>query len=118
MEPPPPNLDVEDPPSTSTGESTPQPGSARPQMFRSLSNIFETIVPRDHTGLDFDDWPAMLERADAGLETGKALRAVVLILQYLRQKSPATIIPATKILADGSRYGKLAMAVSGVVQER
>lgn len=75
-------------------------------------------MPRDHTGLSFDDWPAMLERADAGLETGKALRAVVLILQYLRQKSPAKVIPATKILADGSRYGKLAMAVSEVVQER
>ncbi len=116
MEPPHPISTVEDLKSSSTEEYIPQPGLARPQMFRYLSSIFENVVPRDHTGSGFDEWPSMLERADDGLETSKALRAVVLILQYLREKSPATIVPATKALADGSRYGKLAMADSEVMQ--
>ncbi len=116
MEPPPPITTVEDPQSTSIEEYTSQPGSARPQMFRLLSSIFKNVVPRDHTGSGFDEWPSMLERADDGLETSKALRAVVLILQYLREESPATIVPTTKALADGSRYGKLAMADSKVMQ--
>ncbi|CAD6566316.1 MAG: hypothetical protein ASARMPREDX12_008176 [Alectoria sarmentosa] len=73
-------------------------------MFRLLSDTFENVVPRDRTGLGFDEWPAMLNRADAGLEIGKALRAVVSILQYLQEKSLATLVPATKVLADGSRY--------------
>lgn len=117
MEDRPPIITVKDSPSPSTGEVTPQLESTKPQMFRFLSNIFETIVPRDHTGSGFDEWPAFLERADGGLEIGKALRTVVSILQYLRENSPAIIAPATKVLADGSRYGKLAMVVSEVLQE-
>ncbi|KAF6221887.1 hypothetical protein HO133_001855 [Letharia lupina] len=117
MEDRPPIITVKDSPSPSTGEVTPQLESTKPQMFRFLSNIFEVIVPRDHTGSGFDEWPAFLERADGGLEIGKALRTVVSILQYLREKSPAIIAPATKVLADGSRYGKLAMVVSEVLQE-
>ena len=118
MEPPPHTTTVEDPQSTSIEEYTPQPGLARPQMFRFLSSIFENVVPRDHTGSGFDEWPSMFERADDGLETSKALRAVGRILRYLREKSPATVVPATKALADGSRYGKVAMADLDVVQER
>ena len=118
MEPPPPISTVVIPQSTSIEEYTSQPGSARPQMFRVLSSIFENVVPRDHTGSGFDEWPSILERADDGLETSKALRAVFLILQYLRDKSPATVVPATKALADGSRYGKLAMADLEVLQEK
>lgn len=117
MEDRPPIITVKDSPSPSTGGVTPQLESTKPQMFRFLSNIFKVIVPRDHTGSGFDEWPASLERADGGLEIGKALRAVVSILQYLREKSPAIIAPATKVLADGSRYGKLAMVVSEVLQE-
>lgn len=111
MEPPPPIKIVDVLPSHSTREDTPQLESARPQMFRFLSNIFEKVVPPDHTGSGFDEWPATLGRADAGLEIGKALRAVVSILQYLQEESPATLVPATKVLADGSRYGKLLITV-------
>lgn len=87
-------------------------------MFLLLSNIFENVVPRETTGLGFDGWPAIFERADAGFEIDKALRAVASILQYLQEKSPATLVPATKVLADGSRYGKLVIAFSDLVQKR
>lgn len=118
MEPPPPIKIVNVLPSHSTREDTPQPEPARPQMFRFLSNIFEKVVPPDHTGSGFDGWPATLGRADAGLEIGKALRTVVSILQHLQEESPATLVPATKVLADGSRYGKLLINVSDMVQKR
>ena len=105
-----PNVDISPP--TSPGELMPQPGSARPQMFRLLFNVFKDTVPQDYICSGFDEWPAILERADDGLETEKGLRVVVAILQYLREKSPATVIHTTKILADGSRYGKLAIFFS------
>ena len=114
MELPPPVSALEDSPPPSTGEFISQPDSPNPQMFRLLSDTFENVVPRDRTGLGFDGWPAMLNRADAGLEIGKALRVVVSILQYLQGKSLATLVPATKVLADGSRYGKLDVTVSEV----
>lgn len=104
MESPSPMSTVEDSPSPSTGEFAPQLESATPPMFPLLSSIFENVVPRETIGLGFDEWPTLLARADAGLETAKALRAVVSILQYLHEKSPATLVPATKVLADGSRY--------------
>ena len=88
---------------------------ARHQMFPLLSDIFEDVVPRDHVGLGFDDWPTVLEHANAGVQMGKGLRAVVSILRYLHEKSPITITPTTKILADGSRYGKFAGFVSEIV---
>ena len=92
-----------------------QPVPARPQMFPLLSDIFENVVPRDHDGLGFDDWPTVFEQAHAGFELGKALRAVVSILRYLHEKSPITITPTTMVLADGSRYGKFATFVSKIV---
>ena len=84
-------------------------------MFPLLSDTFEDVVPRDHNGLGFDDWPTVFEHAHAGFELGKALRAVVSILRYLHEKSPVTIIPTTKVLADGSRYGKFAILMSKIV---
>ena len=81
-------------------------------MFRSLSDVFENNVPREYTGLGLDGWPKLLESADSGFETGRALRAVVSILQYVKEKSPVTLVPTTKILADGSRHGKLLVNVS------
>ena len=109
---------VEDLPPPSAVEFAPQLESARPPMFRLLSEIFENVVHRETTGLGFDDWPLILERADAGIETGKALRAVVSVLHYLQENSPATLVTATEVLADGSRYGKLVIVVSEVVQKR
>ena len=76
-------------------------------MFPSLSEIFRSVVPGGLTGLGFNGWPKLLERADSGLEIGEALRAVVSVLEYLKRSSPVSLVPATKILADGSRYGKL-----------
>lgn len=64
-------------------------------------------MPWEKTGLGFDGWPKLLERADSGFGTGKALRTVVSILEYLEQSSPVSLALATKLLADGSRYGKL-----------
>ena len=94
------------------------PVPARPRMFPLLSDIFEDVVPRDHVGLDFDDWPTFLERAHAGFELDQALRVVVSILGYLHEKSPKTITPITKVLADGSRYGKFANYVSKKVPKQ
>ena len=91
------------------------PVPAGPQMFPLLSDIFKDVVPRDHDGLGFDDWPTVFEHAHAGFELGKALRAVVSILRYLHNQSPTTITPTTKVLADGSRYGKFATFVSKIV---
>ena len=88
---------------------------ARPRMFPLLSGIFEDVVPRDHDGLGFDDWPTVFEHAHAGIELDQALRAVVSILRYLHEKSPVTITPTTKVLADGSRYGKCAVLMSKTV---
>ena len=94
------------------------PVPARPRMFTLLSNIFEDVVPRDHNGLGFDDWPTVFEHAHAGFELGKALRAVVSILRYLQEKSPVIITPTTKVLADGSRYGKLVIHMSKIVPKQ
>ena len=94
------------------------PVPAVPRMFPLLSDIFEDVVPRDHVGLGFDDWPAVLEHAHAGMELGKALLAVVSILRYLHEKSPITITPTTKVLADGSRHGKFSTFVSNVDANR
>lgn len=118
MELSPPTSTAENSPSPSTEDFAPLLGSARPQMFPVLSNIFKSVVPREHNDWSFDEWPELLEHADAGVEIGKALRAVVSILEYLRKKSPATVVPATKVLADGSRYGELVMAVSEVVHKK
>ena len=116
MEPPPSSSIAEHSPSSYTGELTPQPGSARPPMFRSLSNIFENVVPHGYVGAAFIELRTLLELGDAGVEVGKALRAVLSVLKYLQENSPATLVPATKFLADGSRYGKLVMAASEVTQ--
>ena len=94
------------------------PAPSRPRMFPLLSDIFEDVLPRDHNGLGFDDWPTAFEHAHAGFELGKALRAVVSILGYLHEKSPITITPATKALADGSRYGKFATFVAKIVPKQ
>lgn len=81
--------------------------SSTPSMFRSLADVFENVVPQEYTGPGFDGWPKILDDADSDFENGKALRTVVSILQYLKEKSPVVLVPATKILADGSRHGKL-----------
>ena len=94
------------------------PEPARPRMFPLLSDIFEDVVPRDHDGLGFDDWPTLFEHAHAGFELGKALRAVASILRYLQETSPATIAPTTKVLADGTRYGKFVILTSIVPKQR
>lgn len=105
MEAPPPPSSAEGSPSPSTGESTTELElSQTPPMFRSLSEVFQSVVPWEKTGLDFDGWPKLLERADSGFGTGKALRTVVSVLEYLEQSSPVSLALATKLLADGSRY--------------
>ena len=76
-------------------------------MFRSLAEVFGNVTPQEHIGIGIDGWPKILENAESDSETGKALRTVVSILQYLKEKSPVILVPATKILADGSRHGKL-----------
>ena len=101
-------------PCDSKEASIAHPVPASPLMFPLLSDIFEGVVPRDHVGLGFDDWPGVFENAHAGIEMGKALRAVVSILRYLHERSPITITPTTKVLADGSRYGKFAIFVSKI----
>lgn len=93
--------------SSSAGESTAQLNLTQPPMFRSLSDVFGNVVPRELTGIGENEWPNLLERADSGVETDKALQAVASILQYLEESSPVTLVAATKVLADGSRYGKL-----------
>ena len=93
--------------SSPSGESTAQLDMSQPLMFGYLSDIFDNVVPRGQIGLGFDGWPMLLERADSGLEMYKALQAVVSVLEYLEQYSPVSLVAATKILADGSRHGKL-----------
>ena len=88
------------------GESTAQLNLTQPPMFRSLSDVFGNVVPRGLTGFGDNEWPNLLERADSGFEKDKALQAVVSILQYLEKSSPMTLVAATEVLADGSRYGK------------
>ena len=83
------------------------PKSSTPSMFRSLADVFENAVPQEYTGPGFDGWPKILDDAGSDFENDKALRTVVSILQYLKEESPVTLVPATKILADGSRQGKL-----------
>ena len=100
--------------SSSTGESTAQLQLTQPPMFRSLSDVFGNVVPPELTGIGVNEWPNLLERADSGVETDKALQAVVSILQYLEESSPVTLVAATKVLADGSRYGKLIMTFQAV----
>ena len=80
---------------------------SRPLMFGYLADVFGNIVPRENTGLGFDGWPILLERADSRFEMNKALQAIVSILKYLENTSPMSLVAATKILADGSRLGKL-----------
>ena len=98
--------------SSSFGGDTAQLNIPQPMMFGYLSDVFGKVVPREQMGLGFDGWPMFLERADSGFETNKALQAVVSILEYLSQNSPVSLVAATKILADGSRNGKLFQAVT------
>ena len=93
--------------SSSTGEGTAGHTLSQASMFRSLSDVFENVVPQETTGFGFDEWPKLFERAHSGFEMDKALQAVVSILQYMEQSSPVALVAATKVLADGSRYGKL-----------
>ena len=106
--------DTEESVSSSTEDNTAHPSLAVPPIFRSLSNVFENVVPQKSTGLGSQEWPNLLEHADSGLETDKALQAVVSILQYLEHNSPATLVSATRVLADGSRYGKILMNIQAV----
>ena len=99
--------DTEESVSSSFGEDTAQLNIPQPLMFGHLSDAFGKVVPREQTGLGFDGWPILLERADSGFEMNKALQAVVSVLEYLEQNSPVSLVAATKILADGSRLGKL-----------
>ena len=87
-----------------------QPDFSQSSMFRSLSDVFANVVPRECTGSGFEEWPKLLKRADSGHEADNALQAVVSILRYLEQSSPITLVAVTKVLADGSRYGKLSMS--------
>ena len=86
-----------------------QPDLSQSSMFRSLSDVFANVVPLECTGSGFEEWPKLLKRADSGYEADNALQAVVSILRYLEQSSPITLVAVTKVLADGSRYGKLFM---------
>lgn len=120
MEASPPASNTEEFVSSSNLENTAKSDMSPLSMFRSLSDAFGNVVPGEYTGLGSNEWPKLLERADSGLETDKALQAVVSILQYLEQSSPVTLVTATEILADGSRKGKLLLnfqAVSGLPQE-
>lgn len=105
MDAPPPPSTHEESESLPSGESMAHLRQSQLSFFGPLSVVFGDIVPRQHVGLAFDGWPKMLELANSGFETGKALRTVVFILQYLKERSPETLVPATKILADGSRNG-------------
>lgn len=106
--------------SSSTEGDTAELDTSQPSMFRSLSDALGNVVPWEYAGLGSHEWPKLLDHADSGFETDKALQAVVSILQYLEQSSPATLVNVTEILADGSRKGKLLInfqAVSGLPQE-
>ena len=107
METPQSTSDAEGSMSSPSGESTAQLDMSQPLMFGYLSDLFGNVVPREQIGLGFDGWPTLLERADSGLEMHKALQAVVSVLEYMEQNSPMSFVAATKILADGSRHGKL-----------
>ena len=96
---------IADESNTLHGEEMEQENSLQSPIFRSLSDIFGDIVPRKNAGLGFDDWPELLKHADAGFEKEKALGVVISVLHYLKEKTSPTLIPVTKILADGSRYG-------------
>ena len=100
--------------SSSLGEDTAQLDISQPLMFGCLSDVFGKVVPREQTGLGIDGWPMLLERADSGFERNKALQVVVSILKYLEQNSPVSLVAATKILADGSRLGKLLLNFQAV----
>ena len=78
-------------------------------MFRDLADVFWKALPREYINFGYDDWPKLLEHADFGFEIDKALEVVVSILRYLEQSSPAALVAATKLLADGSRDGTLLM---------
>ena len=98
----------------STAEETfPSPGQdmeqlplSQPSIFRSLSVVFENTAPQEDAGLGFDHWSELLKHDDSEFETDKIWQIVVSILQYLEVKFPITLVSATKILADGSRYGE------------
>lgn len=83
-----------------------KPQVSTPTMFECLSDIFESVVPREDARLDVHEWPILLERAQSGCQIDQALRAVFSILRYLEANSPKSLIPTTKILANGSRYGE------------
>lgn len=106
MEAPSPNSSPDESAFSSSGEGMTALMSSTPSMFRSLADVFENVVPQESTGRGFDGWPKILDDADSDFGNGKALRTVVLILQYLKERLSLTLVPATKILADGSRHGK------------
>lgn len=91
--------------SPSNGDGFTALASSTPAMFRSLAEVFGSVVPQEQIDLGIEGWPKVLENADSDFDIGKALRTVVSILQYLKETSSVILVPATKILADGSRHG-------------
>ena len=77
--------------------------SQKPPTFSLLADLFEKLT-RDHgIELGVADWHRKLIAANDVDDPSEALGSVAAILPHLR---PVELTVATKLLADGTRYGE------------
>lgn len=74
-----------------------------PDIFSVLAEHFERVTATDRMDFGIENWHEKLKSADNGGDLSDALRIVVAILPQLE---PVELSVATRLLADGSRYGK------------
>ena len=77
--------------------------SQNPDMFSLLAEHFERVTATDRMDFGIENWYETLKAVHNGGDLGDALRIVVAILPKLE---PVELSVATRLLADGSRYGK------------
>ena len=73
-----------------------------PDTFSLLADHFESLRATDRVDFGIEDWRQTLEAASNGGDLSDALRTVTAILPGLE---PDELSVATRLLADGSRYG-------------
>ena len=74
-----------------------------PNMFSLLAEHFERVTATDRMDFGIENWHETLKAVNNGGDLSDALRIVAAILPELK---PVELSVATRLLADGSRYGK------------
>lgn len=78
----------------------------RPSTFGDLASLFEVAAASMQTNFEIEEWFESLQQAHNGLDPGPALHVIVSILEYIDKHESSDLGPMTKILADGSQFGK------------